>query len=294
MTSGELTKIWKTAENCGEVTIRELILKASKQYEWSRGQARLQIIKALREGYLRISETNVDFEESFVATSKKPPKESLEISKEKITRTETPLETQDLKNEVDVVATIPDRLKDLCHDVRYRDLPDAFSTLLQQAKKTIRLSLPFLEPNGVWIFLDDVISAATRGVEFRILTRETYNPRENIGWVRKVKALLKLVDTIGRHGPRGENQIKIRDFHTTLMARSSRYQFESSHAKIFIVDDSTAYVGSGEWRENSLFYNFEVGVMLKGSVVQVLTYLFDMIWDHSREINYEILKKRIV
>lgn len=249
----------------------------------------------MREGYLRISETNVDFEESIIETTdKKPAEKSLVIPKMTSSVTAVPSKFRDLRNDVNIVATIPERLKDLGHAVQYKDLSDAFSELLHQANKTIRLSLPFLEPNGIWIFLDDIVTAASKGVEFRLLTRETYEPKKNIAWVRKIKALIKMIEIIRRYGPRGEEQMKIRDFHTTLVARNIRYQFESSHAKLLIVDEITAYVGSGEWRENSLFYNFELGVILNGPIVHVLTYLYDIIWENSKETTYEILKNRLM
>jgi len=292
----ELSKIQEIAKRFKGITIRELVSKTSEKYGWNRGQVRLQTIKALREGYLRILESSVDFEESIIEpTDKEPVEETPTATKTTTTVMEVPLKLRDIKNEVDIVATIPERLKDICHTaIQYKELSDAFSDLIHQANKTIRLSLPFLEPNGIWIFFDDIVAAASKGVDFRLLTREIHEPQENTAWVRKVKALIKLIELLRRYGPRGEEQIKIRDFHTTLVARDFRYQFESSHAKILIVDDAIAYVGSGEWRENSLFYNFEVGVILKGPIVQALTYLYDVIWEHSKEVTYEILKTRVM
>lgn len=286
----ELFKVWETAKLSKGITIRELVSKICKEYGWKRGQVRLQTIRALREGYLRVLESNVDFEESVIeATERSPPKELLETKE--VVVPEVPIKLMDVKNEVCIVATIPERLRSICHGVvPYRELYDTFSDLLHQTNKTVRLSLPFLEPNGIWIFLDDIVAAISKGINFRVLTREIYEPKESTAWVRKVKALMKLVDLVRRHGPRGEEQIKIRDFHTTLVAKDFRYQFESSHAKILIVDDNIAYVGSGEWRENSLFYNFEVGVILKGPVIKNLIRLYDVVWEHSKEVTYETLK----
>ena len=286
----ELFKIWEAAKLSKGITIRELVSRICKEYSWKRGQVRLQTIRALREGYLRIIESNVDFEESIIeATDKIPPREQIEEKEREALKVATKL--KDMRNEVSIVATIPERLRNVCHGaVPYEELYDTFSDLLRQANEIVRLSLPFIEPNGIWIFLDDIATALSKGVSFRILTREIYEPRGSTAWVRKVKALMKLIELARRYGQRGDKQIKIRDFHTTLVTKDFRYQFESSHAKILIADNSIAYVGSGEWRENSLFYNFEVGVVLKGPIVEELIRLYDIIWDHSKEVTYETLK----
>jgi len=79
---------------------------------------------------------------------------------------------------VGIVATTLERLRKICHGaVPYRELYDTFSDLLRQTKETIQLSLPFLEPNGIWIFLDDIIAAVSKGINFRVLTREIYEPK---------------------------------------------------------------------------------------------------------------------
>ena len=292
--SVELHKIWEIAKLSKGITIRELVSRICNEYGWKRGQVRLQTIKALREGYLRIIESNVDFEESVIeATDRSPPREQLEEEKAEVLK--VPVKPKIVGNEVSIVATIPERLRSVCRDaVSYEELYDAFSNLLCQANETVRLSLPFIEPNGIWIFLDDIVAALSKGVSFRILTREIYEPQKSTAWVRKVQALMKLIELSRRYGPKGDEQIKIMDFHTTLVAKDFRYQFESSHAKILIVDNNIAYVGSGEWRENSLFYNFEVGVVLRGPIVEELIRLYDIVWNHSKEVTYETLKSYVM
>ena len=58
----------------------------------------------------------------------------------------------------------------------------------------------------------------------------------------------------------------------------------SNHAKLVISDDSSAYVGSAELRLNSLYKNFEVGVVIRGTNVVGLTELFDAMTRVSKRV----------
>ena len=60
----------------------------------------------------------------------------------------------------------------------------------------------------------------------------------------------------------------------------------SIHAKIIIIDDNLAYVGSGEIRKNSFEKNLEVGVILTGSKVSELTLIFNKLFSKSEVVQF--------
>jgi phosphatidylserine/phosphatidylglycerophosphate/cardiolipin synthase-like enzyme len=289
MTTPNLYDVWSIVKKHEKITIGDLINTLKNTKGWKRSEIKLLVIKAIRERHIEIIDSDVDFEKCVVkATDIEPKKDDLM----KPSPLETP--TRGKVNGIQITATVPDTVKGEVEleSIRFVSMQEAFSKILDNTNKTLRLSLPFIEPTGIWILMDSIIGCAERNVEFRILTREIFKPSQDIGWIRRIKALLKLYDIVVNNSTKKSDLIKIRDFHKTIGGKMG-YQFESSHAKLILGDENVAYVGSGEWRENSLVYNFEVGIVIQGPIVETLVKLFDVVWGKSKVVSIEELKKCI-
>ncbi|MEM2483034.1 MAG: phospholipase D-like domain-containing protein [Candidatus Nezhaarchaeales archaeon] len=54
---------------------------------------------------------------------------------------------------------------------------------------------------------------------------------------------------------------------------------EGAHAKLIIIDEDYALIGTFNLTEAHLLVNYDVGVMVKGKVVKILADVFDKLWD---------------
>lgn len=151
---------------------------------------------------------------------------------------------------------------------------EAFTKVLESAKKVIRVSSPFLERNIVDSeafpeFPELVLSALERGCELRVISRQILTSRAPyINW---------LIDLVRSRGM--IDRVKLFDYY---IEDNERIILSSIHAKMLIADHSTAYIGSAELRRNSISKNFEVGTLISGPSVWGLVELFDLIAVTSR------------
>jgi len=76
-------------------------------------------------------------------------------------------------------------------------------------------------------------------------------------------------------------KLKIADYH--ILDDVNRIK-SSTHAKLVISDYNSAYIGSGEFRKNSLLANFEVGCLVEGPQVFGICEVFDLMFKNSRRI----------
>lgn len=143
----------------------------------------------------------------------------------------------------------------------------SFRRIISSARRTVRISSPFLQRNVTDNnSLPDlgkmILSAFQRGCSFIILSRELRSRRRTeLGWI---------VDLARNNG--FADKLKIFDYYNS---KKGGELDSSTHAKLIIADEELAYIGSAELRLNSLYRNFEVGVMLEGPMVMGLTELFD-------------------
>ncbi|MEM0049742.1 MAG: phospholipase D-like domain-containing protein [Zestosphaera sp.] len=56
-------------------------------------------------------------------------------------------------------------------------------------------------------------------------------------------------------------------------------KIEGAHAKLIIIDEDYALIGTFNLTELHLLVNFDVGVVVKGEVVRILAGVFDKLWD---------------
>lgn len=153
---------------------------------------------------------------------------------------------------------------------------EAFRLVFSEARTVIRISSPFLESNILNAdafpdLKDEMLFAFERGVKVRILTRLNNSERRNqINW---------LLDFAKDNN--FQDRLEVYSYH---IERPTRGIWSSVHAKLVIADSSLAYIGSAEFRRNSLAHNFEAGCIVYGNCVQGLSEAFDLMTRYSQRI----------
>lgn len=144
----------------------------------------------------------------------------------------------------------------------------AFKQVISYAKHTIRICSPFLQKNvaneNSMPDLEDIIlSAYKRGCKLLILSREVIRKRAtDLNWI---------IDFSRKNG--FADRLEIYDYYH--MSKKDDMIDSSIHAKLIIADDDMAYIGSAELRLNSIYKNFEVGIVLTNPSIIGLVELFD-------------------
>lgn len=172
-----------------------------------------------------------------------------------------------------------------------RDLKETFADLLARAQKEVLLSVPFLELDGLMVFVDKIRDLGGRKVAVKALTRELVAPvRYDYGYYQKLRAFSKLVDlyTTGGGNP---DLVEVRDFTIKIgSASASDIVYEGIHQKMIIADRTWAYVGSGEIRAPSFIVNGEVGVLQQGPVAEFWADYFLLFWSEARKIEHQFFR----
>lgn len=80
--------------------------------------------------------------------------------------------------------------------------------------------------------------------------------------------------------------LKIKELLSNVSAKSlirrepvKGFKYVGMHAKLLIADDKEALLGSFNLRAQNIYYNFEVGLLLKGEPARRLRDLYDAVWD---------------
>ena len=127
-----------------------------------------------------------------------------------------------------------------------------------------------IEHNGLPEIKSLFLEAFERGCEIRLLSREIFLHRgSEIEWIRDF-AIKQGYPTF----------LKIYDYHLESPDGSI---ISSTHSKMAIADNLMAYIGSGEFRKNSLIKNFEIGCLVQGPIVAGLCESFDLMTRYSKE-----------
>ncbi len=144
--------------------------------------------------------------------------------------------------------------------------------LLRDSKKEVLIINPFFDKEGIDRILYDLLFAAQRGVNIRIVSREygvSQKLTECVDTIRNVFKEKKL-----------NNKLLIRDYY-----KKEEKQIFAIHSKIILVDNISVYVGSANLTFNSFYSNLELGVIIKGKKVLQIKDVFENLWDISKKIN---------
>ena len=179
---------------------------------------------------------------------------------------------QFVEAEVAIVATLP-----LGGTIRRARLPncidmlEALTMLITGAKRELRISSPFADPETIAMLAPSFRKAAGKGITVKFLTRSEENQQ-------LLAALRAIYNTYAKLGIPDKFSVKWYEERVTELL------VEAVHAKVVISDDDMAYVGSGELRKHSLTADVEIGVLLRGAVVRQLVDLFDAVWGKAKSI----------
>ena len=176
-------------------------------------------------------------------------------------------------------------------DVDICTLREAVITVLQAAENEVCLAVPFFEQSGLNALLDQVTDLADRGVDLRVLTRDVQQG-DGYDHTNKCRALAKLSDLYGANQQAGAN-LSIRDFGSRIRGHPndpSRH-YRGIHQKMVIADETVAYVGSGEIRENSFLTNGEAGVLtVTAAEVAFWRDFFDLFWQEATDVEKTVAR----
>ena len=162
--------------------------------------------------------------------------------------------------------------------VEINSLEEEFKKLFFSAKKSIKICSPFIESKGFHTFQKVLLTKAKKKVEIQILSREINIEKNKRKFedIRNIYNIFKKFDL--------EEHLDIRNYYF----QTERKRLASSiHAKLIVIDNNKAYVGSGEIRENSFKKNLEIGLILSGDKVQELALIFDNIFLKSEVIEFD-------
>jgi phosphatidylserine/phosphatidylglycerophosphate/cardiolipin synthase-like enzyme len=160
--------------------------------------------------------------------------------------------------------------------IQYVKVRDKFVELIKNSKKEIKICSPFMELYKLKEIEDLIISRMDDGVKVKILTRELNGPKSS-----RYNQFKKFITRIKKLGL--SDKIEVRDYHFS----NKGVVLSSTHSKILVIDDKTAYLGSGEIRYNSFYKNFEVGIILNGpTLVKDLSGIYDTIFSKSKKLSW--------
>lgn len=174
-------------------------------------------------------------------------------------------------DEVNLVVTIPDEVS-LLNAEAVSHTAGRVRELVLGAEETVRLANPYFDAEES--ILNDLASLPKRGVDTRILTRETSDPDRQLA-----RSLNKIYHLSGDR----RDRLEVRDLYER--DEQTGFQRLATHAKIVIVDDSHYYVGSANFTQHSLSNNFEFGLLVKGDSVGRVASVFDDVFEHATSVD---------
>lgn len=183
----------------------------------------------------------------------------------------------DQEDVVEFVATLPGGFEPTSAQVR--SIPNIVSTIRNQvfdADSSVRIANPYFDPSLELV--SDLASLPRRGVETKLLTRETADEEGDTRTT--LNKMWDLIDEDHR------DNFEVRDLYRWDERQGS--QAFATHAKIVIVDDRICYVGSANLTDTSLSTNFEFGVVVKGDIVKQAAKVFDEVFEYSHPVDLPI------
>lgn len=149
----------------------------------------------------------------------------------------------------------------LIYDLRrlppgYIGLMDFLKNYFCGAKKELRIMVPYLER-----LLEYAFSNCLREVsdlKIRIITEEEEN---NLRTIELAKKFLK--------------QLEVRFVTKVINGR----KYKGTHAKLFIIDNEVAVIGTFNITRAHLLVDYDLGVAIRGPLVNYLIDIFDQIWN---------------
>lgn len=157
----------------------------------------------------------------------------------------------------------------------YVTTESAFRDLLSSAKEEILICSPFAEFEGLNRFLDLFVAKLNAGCTLQILSRQIAgrDPNSRYGQIQEFARALPSSGLLS-------GSFEVRNYHFS----DARRVESNSHAKLVIADGKRAYVGSADFRPNSLDRNFEVGILVKGDAAEGVRRVFVAMFSEAEPV----------
>lgn len=166
------------------------------------------------------------------------------------------------------------------------DLESALRTVIEDADESLSITAPFFDRGGLNLLTEALTDAARRGVVLKVLSREIAQPaRDSYSINSRRKALAEMINRYENAGDETAS-IEVRSYHRDIGESDTKLD-RSIHTKLVIADTTTAYVGSGEIRGNSMNLLAEGGYLTGNSedIQQWLTF-FNFVWERATPVSH--------
>lgn len=176
---------------------------------------------------------------------------------------------------VELIGTFPDEASISAAD-DIGTISDNIRNIILDAESNVKIANPYFDPSPAVV--GDIASLANRGVQTEILTRET--SFENAGLQLSLNSMYESLDQSSK------GKLSVRDLYR-MNSTTGRQEF-ATHAKVVVVDREICYIGSANLTETSLGNNFELGVLLRGELVEKISAVYDDIFEYASPVSLPI------
>ncbi|MFI8927678.1 phospholipase D-like domain-containing protein [Streptomyces sp. NPDC053474] len=175
------------------------------------------------------------------------------------------------ENQCDLVVTVPAFLRSALSELvserpavhRPRETSETLVGLAREAKKRLVIAAPFLHRDLMGSLLPHVRRLLASGGDVLLITRALTSPGG-----RQSRANLEAVQVLTKGTMRHRERLTIRSWEEPTLG---------IHCKVMIADGRVAYLGSANMTVHGTSAHAEVGVLLKGPQVSVLSLWLDQI-----------------
>lgn len=183
---------------------------------------------------------------------------------------------------VDLIATVPPILAFGERIAEIELIDPSIKRLIINTNSELWIANPFFDAFGTASILPSLINAAKRGVKVKIITRGFYDKEiDNL----LIESLMIIADAFRKSNV--EDNLEIKDFFKRNTETGK--QEYALHSKIVISDYDACYIGSANFTETSLKRNFELGVIIRGKKVKVVSDILKKVYKKSNYISYNDL-----
>lgn len=229
------------------------------------------------EGVINVTKPSSEIKSCYFSIDRKASDDFF-ISQAEAARIIREIEESERENAsiLEIVATMPP-LKAVGSSIKgIRMIDDAIKKLISEARDNVWIINPFYDAFGASTLVSCLLGRAREGVRTRIIGRELMSSDNQVldGW----KRLEWILDQFRQLDL--EHLLEIRDF-SERDPDTGRFRY-ALHSKIVLSDQSACYIGSANINEPSLRSNFELGVVVRGSIVKSVNQLAEHIWENSK------------
>ncbi|MFC1722914.1 phosphatidylserine/phosphatidylglycerophosphate/cardiolipin synthase family protein [Nanoarchaeota archaeon] len=182
----------------------------------------------------------------------------------------------------EIIATVPED-ENYHSPEQIKNLISAINRQILETKQEILMAVPFFDTIGIDAVIEELITVAKKGIVIKLITREVFIKSENgrrvVNSLKRIREEFKKEDVLSK--------LFVRDYH--IINEETGKQQSSLHAKLFIFDNKRAYIGSANLTYPSLYYNFELGVIIEKENLGELRAAFHSLWDLAKQVNLNSL-----